>query len=595
VASYLFRITALAMLACGLHAAEPQLYLKTRMVAETQPGEQREVVPTKRMDASRTHLLVQFHAPPSAEALDQLRQRGARVLEYVPEYAFMISVADGTTLEGLDLARVERLRPQDKLSPALETGAAGEPDVMVVEFQRDVAGSVAREVVRANGLATRAHPDLLPNQLLVEGTPEDAAQLAVWDEVEYVFPASPELKTGIHVYACVGGLTVDGPVGQIIPTYGPGWAGPGLGSAQLGYFFGPLASTLPAASVQSEIMRAWAEWGKYAAVTFTPALSATQTQTIAVLFATGAHGDAYPFEGQSGVLAHTFYPAPPNPESIAGDMHFNDNYTWAIGKDTDVFSVALHETGHALGLGHSDNPSAVMYPYYTMRTGLSADDIAAVRTLYAAVGTAPPASPTAPSTPAAPSISITSPTTGASYTSTAATISLAGTASCTGGIKQVTWANASGGSGLASGTTAWSAGPVTLKSGQNQIAVTATGVTGGTAAQSLTVSYTAPTPAPAPTSSPKDTVAPTLTILSPPTTSVSTTASTATLSGTASDNVGVVSVTWTDSLGNTGPAKGTTQWTAGPVALLVGSNTITIRASDAAGNVGWRSVVFTRH
>jgi hypothetical protein len=31
------------------------------------------------------------------------------------------------------------------------------------------------------------------------------------------------------------------------------------------------------------------------------------------------------------------------------------------------------------------------------------------------------------------------------------------------------------------------------------------------------------------------------------------------------------------------------------VALLVGSNTITIRASDAAGNVGWRSVMFTRH
>ena len=564
------------------------------MTAEKQPGKPGEVVALKRMDTNRTHLLVQFHAPPSAEAVNELRQRGARILEYVPEYGFMISVEDGASLQGLGLIRAERLSPEDKLSPALAEETAG-IDTMVVEFHRDVAGVVAREVVRASGLTTREHPDLLPNQLLVDGTPADAAQLAVWDEVEYLFPASTELKTKQHVYACAGGLTVDGPVGQSIPTYGPGWGGPGLGSAQLGYFFGPLASTLPAASVQSEIMRAWAEWGKYAAVTFTPALSATQTQTIAVLFATGAHGDAYPFEGQSGVLAHTFYPAPPNPESIAGDMHFNDNYSWAIGKDTDVFSVALHETGHALGLGHSDNPSAVMYPYYTMRTGLSADDIAAVRTLYAAVGTAPPASPTAPSTPAAPSISITSPTTGASYTSTAATISLAGTASCTGGIKQVTWANASGGSGLASGTTAWSAGPVTLKSGQNQIAVTATGVTGGTAAQSLTVSYTAPTPAPAPTSSPKDTVAPTLTILSPPTTSVSTTASTATLSGTASDNVGVVSVTWTDSLGNTGPAKGTTQWTAGPVALLVGSNTITIRASDAAGNVGWRSVVFTRH
>jgi len=582
------------MLACGLQAAEPQLYLKTRMVAPPQPDKQREVVAIKRLDPNRTHLLVQFHASPSAEALDQLRQRGARVLEYVPEYAFMVSVAEGTTLEGLDLARVERLRPQDKLSPALETGAAGEPDVMVVEFQRDVAGGVAREVVRANGLATRTHRDLLPNQLLVEGTPEDAARLAVWDEVEYVFPASLELKTGIHVYACAGGLTVNGPVGQSIPTYGPGWEGPGLGAAQLGYFFGPLASTLPRASVQSEIMRAWAEWGKYAAVTFTPASEANQSQTIAVLFAKGAHGDGYPFDGPGGVLAHTFYPAPPNPESIAGDMHFDDSESWAIGRDTDVFSVALHETGHALGLGHSDNPTAVMYPYYTIRTGLSADDIAAVRTLYAAVGTAPPSSPTPPltppSTPAEPRLAITSPTTGSSYTSAAATISLAGTASCADGIKQLTWANSSGGSGAAAGTTVWSAGPVTLKAGQNRITVTAAGVTGGTASQSLTVTYTASSPPPPP----KDTVPPTLTILSPPTTGVSTSASTATLSGTASDNVGVVAVTWTDSLGNTGPATGTTQWTAGPVALLVGSNTITIRASDAAGNVGWRSVVFTR-
>jgi hypothetical protein len=565
------------------------------MVAETQPDRRRETVEPQRLDHTRTHLLVQYRGPPSAEALNELRQRGGRVLEYVPEYAFMISVAEGTTLEGLDLARAEWLRPEDKLSPALGTWAAAGPDVMVVEFHRDVAGSVAREVVRANGLATRAHPDLLPNQLLVDGTPEDAARLAVWDEVEYVFPASSELKTKQHVYACAGGLTVDGVTGQNIPTYGPGWDGPGLGSAQLGYFFGPLASTLPRASVQSEIMRAWAEWGKYAAVTFTPAGNANQAQTIAVLFATGAHGDGYPFDGPGGVLAHTFYPAPPNPESIAGDMHFDDSESWAIGRDTDVFSVALHETGHALGLGHSDDPTAVMYPYYTIKTGLTADDIAAIRTLYAAVGTAPPASPTPPSTPAAPIISITSPTSGSIYTSTAATITLAGSASCADGIRQVTWANASGGSGVASGTTAWLAGPVALKSGQNQITVTATGLTGGTASRPLTVSYTASTPTPAPVPSPKDTVAPTLTILSPPTTSVSTTASTATLSGTASDNVGVVAVTWTDSLGNTGQAHGTTQWTAGPVALRVGSNTITIRASDAAGNVGWRSVVFTRH
>jgi hypothetical protein len=127
-----------------------------------------------------------------------------------------------------------------------------------------------------------------------------------------------------------------------------------------------------------------------------------------------------------------------------------------------------------------------------------------------------------------------------------------------------------------------------LQSGQNQIAVTATAMSGGAASRSLLVNYSAPTTAP------KDTVAPKLVIQSPAVTSVSTSASAATLSGTASDNVGVTEVTWADSIGNGGPALGTAWWTAGPIALRVGTNTITIRARDAAGNVAWRSVVFTR-
>ena len=42
---------------------------------------------------------------------------------------------------------------------------------------------------------------------------------------------------------------------------------------------------------------------------------------------------------------------PLNPEPIAGDMHFDNDESWRIGANLDVFSVALHETGHALGLG----------------------------------------------------------------------------------------------------------------------------------------------------------------------------------------------------------------------------------------------------
>ena len=101
-----------------------------------------------------------------------------------------------------------------------------------------------------------------------------------------------------------------------------------------------------------------------------------------ILFARGSHGDGYPFDGAGATLAHTFYPAPPNPEPIAGDMHLDADEPWRSGANVDLYSVALHEAGHALGLGHSDRPGAVMYPYYKLSTGLTDDDIAGIRALY---------------------------------------------------------------------------------------------------------------------------------------------------------------------------------------------------------------------
>ena len=75
---------------------------------------------------------------------------------------------------------------------------------------------------------------------------------------------------------------------------------------------------------------------------------------------------------------------------------------------------------------------------------------------------------------------------------------------------------------------------------------------------------------------------------------VSTSAATIAFSGTASDNVGVTKVNWSTNTGASGTANGATNWSA-VIPLLSGSNVVTIRAYDAAGNNGWRSVVVRRN
>jgi len=66
-----------------------------------------------------------------------------------------------------------------------------------------------------------------------------------------------------------------------------------------------------------------------------------------------------------------------------------------VGTNTDLFSVALHETGMRWDWDTRSNPGAVMYPYYRMQTGLTRDDIAGIQALYGPAVTTP-AVPTVP-------------------------------------------------------------------------------------------------------------------------------------------------------------------------------------------------------
>ncbi|HWB99890.1 MAG TPA: matrixin family metalloprotease, partial [Bryobacteraceae bacterium] len=176
----------------------------------------------------------------------------------------------------------------------------------------------------------------------------------------------------------------------------------------------------------------------------------------------------------------------------------------------------LHETGHALGLAHSDQPGAIMYPYYRLGAVLSDDDIAGIRNLYGSRDASSPGTPavTPPAAPADP----------------------------------------------------------------------------GTPNPATPGSPGAPTPTPG---SGSDTTPPALRITSPALTIVSTSAPSITVRGTASDNAGVTQVAWSTSNGDSGTAMGTAVWSAS-VPLEKGTNTVTIRAFDPAGNPSWRAITVVR-
>ncbi|XP_067288579.1 collagenase 3-like [Pseudorasbora parva] len=160
--------------------------------------------------------------------------------------------------------------------------------------------------------------------------------------------------------------------------------GPKWQTNKLTYRIENYTPDLSVAEVDDSIKRALKVWADVTPLRFTRIYSGTAD--IMISFATKDHGDAYPFDGPQGILAHGFPPS----AGIGGDAHFDDDevFTFRTPKNKGyvLFLVAAHEFGHSLGLFHSKVPGALMFPTYSFTNpesfSLPSDDITGIQLLY---------------------------------------------------------------------------------------------------------------------------------------------------------------------------------------------------------------------
>jgi len=154
----------------------------------------------------------------------------------------------------------------------------------------------------------------------------------------------------------------------------------------LTYAFTGGTPDLPLNQERDVVQRAFDAWAQVSPLRFVEVLP-EQGPHLRISWETGDHGDGSQnaFDGPGFTLAHAYYP-PPCGGPFAGSLHFDEGENWTL--DTagiHLEAVAIHEIGHLLGLGHSDDRDAIMFPNYRANVlTLGQDDIEGIRAIYGA-------------------------------------------------------------------------------------------------------------------------------------------------------------------------------------------------------------------
>jgi hypothetical protein len=293
----------------------------------------REYIPSKSLanievaDQTVKNLIVQFNQTLTSDIINQLKELGIKINGQLSSTALSVYIEDKSKLRSIpDLRWIGKLEVSDKISGKLNK-MDGELLVVINFHKASNPMFYNQELIYNGGTIIRS---LTANDLLVRIEKSSLNKLAGIDGIAYIYPASRELINREKVYKCPGVMSKFG----LVPEYvkqGEGWDGPGLGSAELKYHF--VNGTPDVSGEQSEVGAALEMWSKYAQIDWTPTSSANQIRSFDISWGANEHGDGYPFDGPANVLAHCFYPDDSNPETIAGDMHFDEDESWRIGSE----------------------------------------------------------------------------------------------------------------------------------------------------------------------------------------------------------------------------------------------------------------------